>query len=302
VPFLFLDGDEDGFWTSNEPNGYAVSAIWPWPVAHTTLPGATHAGFNECWNYGRHGDNPMMSREAQLRITSTLVQRFLTMVFDAYDGPTPSADLTRGFATQFGGALSPLGLNSYRPRYLWRAGSRHSIEDFQSSPDHENEHGLANTGTGSLTFNEGSPLDFEYTAPDNRVVRLSWTDAATYRLGLDPSTPGFSPAETDLLTFDALVALDSVNPEFLAQEFVVELRDSDNDVARVAVGAVNELDPAMGSHSHRTTRFETLSIPLSAFRAVNPSLALSSINRLAFRFAAGTQGVIYLDNIAFTSQ
>lgn len=301
VSALFLDVDEDGFWDSSMTSSRAHRVSWEWPhaVAHSTLPGGAHAYFNDCWEPTSHNDTPHLNRQAQLDYVADLVQRYLTMVFDAEDGSSTAADLTKGYVALFGSPLPGIGLATYRPSYRWRAGERQVLDAFEASPVNVNEQGLANTVSGDVSVTEGQAQELrELTAPANEVARVTWTGAGAYSLAINAAAPSFDPQPGHLLVFDVMVSLDGSNPEHLPAAMAVRLRDGDGDTARLPAGLLSEIDPASASQALPTSRFKTITLQLDAFVAANPELDLDDLDQLSFRFSPGSEGELYLDNIS----
>ena len=296
VNALIIDGEEDGFWKASTPFvSQRMENIWPFPFAHVVIPGGGHAYFNEAWDPAVHNDSPHVTRAAQNAFTYSLVQRYLTMVFDA----TSPTDITKGYAGLFSAMTDQPGHHQYRARAMWRAGTRQMIDDFDDGTTSPNTLGNPNQTTGGVVFSVGTPLAGHLLAPSNPLGAVKWFAPGQLRLTLAPNL--VAPPDGAMLTFDVLPIIESVDP-FLPGDFQVELRDAQGDVARVWAGISDEVDPPMANLPGQIRSWpETIAIPLRAFRAVNPALNLNQLDRLAFRFGDGPFRGVYLDDIAFTS-
>jgi hypothetical protein len=158
--------------------------------------------------------------------------------------------------------------------------------------------------TETLTLRDGE------TAQGNQAQRLSWPAGSQPQFAIT-----LSPRQ---VADHALVfALASVPGEPVAAGMMVEVETAVDQTARLLLNDFSPILPTLPAHLVKAnwlagmTGFpakiapeeivlQSYSLPLSAFQAANPALALDQLHTIRFLFDGGAAGAIYLAEVGFT--
>ncbi len=102
-------------------------------------------------------------------------------------------------------------------------------------------------------------------------------------------------------TIDLVAPATPSNTAYLPVHLKAKLRDSHGTEATVWLGGMQELQHVIRANvrnDHRTV-LSTISVPMSAFLAVAPTLDVADLDRLTLRAPSGSTGQVHIDNIEF---
>lgn len=306
LPVLILAGSKDGFYRSQNP------LFAPWShverlghnVLFELLPGGNHSHFNTCWKPSDHLDAPdSILRASQERWTLEQVGPFVDDVLRlvANDGSVLKSEMLR-IGSHLPGASGVAGQWRRRARTQSNHGGWWVIDDFDDEDMNPalNSRGGAVVVAGALTATEDLATVFDPdlivgTIPANRALKLTWT-TSTAKYQSNFATTSF--LLTDFLSLDVNVRdVDGVGLAQFPVDFTVRLVDGALHGASVAAGVLDERWPVLDSGLRRASGFETVMIPVSAFKAANPDINLNDIIRVTLQFNVSSQGTVILDNL-----
>jgi len=187
----------------------------------------------------------------------------------------------------------------------WESSERVVAADFDDGL--VNGGSIAATGFDSVLLRD--PLLRDRATQDDRAVLLSWSDAASYRIALEPQVrAGIDPDGRLVLSIAA-------GDEGVVPDPWVELRTADGGSATVQLDDLVPLRPPLptrlwkldwlGDRYLPTERLhwpaehflQTYAVPLSAFVEVTPDLDLERLEEVVIHVAGS--GSMYLDDVAF---
>jgi hypothetical protein len=279
--------------------GFAVYSHASRPKTHFWIIGARHNPFNRRWvaegdPFEAETADEALPPQDHERIAKCLINAFFQ---DALRNQTQ-------YAGYMSGTVLPQSLHELEIHTQHSRGPDRFVLDNFGDADQElgvpvaplekttNTQGenVAATGPGLGEWND---IEFTTLHPqDTKVVELGWTEP---NVRYTSNTGGISRVQTDVFALRVgQVGDETLNPVDQPVDLFVTLSDG-ADEATVRLGAVSQIPYPLGAAPMKTVR-----LPLDAFKAANPFLAVTNIQSIALWTAARATGHIVADDLEFS--